>query len=148
MEVVDTQTTPVAASTNQGEQEVVVEESVTPQPEEPIVVGSEEQVEYRDQDGNILGKEEVDALEKEGKVQFQTSYEVRTRLVDSDGQEIDDNAYAPPHPDVEGQDPQTLGNADAAEKNEPASVDGEEKSVEQEDQGKAKPASEGYEATK
>lgn len=72
---------------------------------------------------------------------------MRTRLVDADGQEIDDNDYAPPHPDVEGQDPQTAENPNAQEGNEPASVDGEEKSVEQEDQGKAKPASDGNEAT-
>lgn len=67
--------------------------------------------------------------------------------MDPNGQEIDDNAYAPPHPDVEGQDPQTPENPDAQEGSEPASVEGDEKSVEQEDQGKPKPASEGNEAT-
>ena len=148
------QQTPAAISTKQAEQaEVVVEEkipdsSVTPEPSEPVVLGTEERVEYRDQNGNLLNKDEVDALEKEGNVKFQTSYEVRTRLVDPDGHEIPDNAYAPPHPDVEGQNPETGGNPDAdTEGNQPASVDGEEKSVEQKDQGQAKPASEGNEAT-
>ena len=48
---------------------------------------TEEQVEYRDEDGNILNEEEVKALE--GKVSFSTRYETRTRLVDADGNEVE-----------------------------------------------------------
>jgi dolichyl-phosphate-mannose-protein mannosyltransferase len=78
-------------------------------------VHTEERVEYRDQDGNLLNEEQVKALE--GKVEFKTRYETRTRVVDAQGNEILLPAgaevpqeqeqpaappVAPPHPDVEG----------------------------------------------
>lgn len=50
------------------------------------IVHSEERIEYRDQDGNLLDEEQVKALE--GKVEFHTRYETRTKLLDVDGNEI------------------------------------------------------------
>lgn len=50
------------------------------------VIHSEERIEYRDQDGNLLDEEQVKALE--GKVEFHTRYETRTKLLDADGNEI------------------------------------------------------------
>lgn len=78
---------------------------------------TEERVEYRDQDGNLLNEEQVKALE--GKVEFKTRYETRTRVIDAQGNEIllppgeqapqaqeqepvAPAGVAPPHPDVEG----------------------------------------------
>lgn len=49
---------------------------------------TEEKVEYRDEEGNLLDEEQVKALE--GKVSFSTRYETRTRLVDPDGNEIEE----------------------------------------------------------
>lgn len=48
---------------------------------------TEEKVEFRDEDGNLLDEEQVKALE--GKVSFSTRYETRTRLVDAAGNEIE-----------------------------------------------------------
>jgi dolichyl-phosphate-mannose-protein mannosyltransferase len=83
------------------------------------MVHTEERVEYRDQDGNLLNEEQVKALE--GKVEFKTRYETRTRVVDAQGNEVllppgeqvpqaqeqeqeqaEAAGVAPPHPDVEG----------------------------------------------
>lgn len=115
------------------------------------VIAEEERVEYRDQDGNLLNEEQVKALE--GKVEFKTRYETRTRVVDADGNEVyvdvesEEKEVAPPHPDVEGVDPNTRGQAvrlddpivgEAAE-----SVEGEREAVWKE----ARPGSEGSEAT-
>lgn len=47
---------------------------------------TEEVYEYRDQNGRLLDDEEVKALE--GKVSFSTRYETRTRLVDTQGNEL------------------------------------------------------------
>ncbi|KAK1810896.1 Dolichyl-phosphate-mannose--protein mannosyltransferase 1 [Friedmanniomyces endolithicus] len=47
---------------------------------------TEEKVEYRDEEGNLLDEEQVKALQ--GKVSFTTRYETRTRLVDAAGKEI------------------------------------------------------------
>lgn len=47
---------------------------------------TEERIEYRDDQGNLLDEEQVKALE--GKVSFSTRYETRTRLVDAQGNEI------------------------------------------------------------
>lgn len=49
---------------------------------------TEEKVEYRDEEGNLLDEEQVKALE--GKVSFSTRYETRTRLVDQMGNEIEE----------------------------------------------------------
>ncbi|KAH9905316.1 dolichyl-phosphate-mannose-protein mannosyltransferase 1 [Xylariomycetidae sp. FL2044] len=113
------------------------------------LLGKEEKIEYRDQDGNLLNEEQVKALE--GKVEFKTRYETRTRVVDANGNEVllppEEQAgagVAPPHPDVEGADQQTKKIAlDDPLPEASSSKDGEkeaEKSV-------PKPASEGNEAT-
>lgn len=49
---------------------------------------TEEKVEFRDENGNLLNEEQVKAME--GKVSFSTRYETRTRLVDQAGNEIHD----------------------------------------------------------
>ncbi|KAF4119890.1 dolichyl-phosphate-mannose-protein mannosyltransferase [Geosmithia morbida] len=130
------------------------------QPEEPPAVSAsppepqavEEKVEYRDQDGNLLNAEQVQALRDAGEVRFETKYEVRTRVVDEDGNDVDaeesDSAetVAPPHPDIENVDQETV-QADEPESNTNdilASRDGEKESLQKE----PKPASEGQDATK
>lgn len=50
------------------------------------VLSREERVEYRDDKGNLLNEEQVKALQ--GKVEFKTRYETRTRVVDDQGNEI------------------------------------------------------------
>ncbi len=132
--------------------------NVTPQAAaDPSVIGREERVEYRDQDGNLLNDEQVAALQ--GKVSFETRYETRTRVVDAAGNEIGDGpagaeGFAPPHPDVEGRNPETAGDrreGEAREQPATASVGddiGKEEKVEKAKGGKPRPASEGNEATK
>ncbi|KAL1963755.1 hypothetical protein VTN77DRAFT_7821 [Rasamsonia byssochlamydoides] len=126
--------------------------AVTPQPEQPHIIGREERVEYRDQAGNLLNEEQVASLKKEGKVSFQTKYETQTRVIDANGRETKKVEHAPPHPDVEGQNPQTGSNGkgdEGAVGNKPASAAGQDKSVRNEGQpGKPKPASDSNEATK
>lgn len=80
------------------------------------VLSREERVEYRDQDGNLLDPEQVKALE--GKVEFRTRYETRTRIVDAYGNEIavhgeGEDARAVPLPPPPGYAPQDAGNAGA-----------------------------------
>ncbi|KAI0172433.1 glycosyltransferase family 39 protein [Hypoxylon sp. FL1284] len=120
------------------------------EPQGQKVLAREEKVEYRDQDGNLLNEEQVKALE--GKVEFKTKYETRTRVVDANGDEVDvpvdelaAAGVAPPHPDVEGANQETKKGVrdDPIPKEASSSKDGEkeaEKSV-------PKPASEGNEAT-
>lgn len=118
------------------------------EPQGQKVIGKEERVEYRDQDGNLLNEEQVKALE--GKVEFKTRYETRTRVVDANGNEVPgaDVPVAPPHPDVEGAESSTKQKAPEApavdaEQNAVKSRDGEkEKEAE-----KPKPGSEGNDAT-
>jgi dolichyl-phosphate-mannose-protein mannosyltransferase len=98
-----------------------------------------------------------------GKVSFKTRYETRTRIVDAQGNEIyeglvdahgveEQAGVAPPHPDVEGRNPETQQGSEAAEVSDaPPTVEvvedqQKEKSVEQEKQ-EAKPASEAQAAT-
>lgn len=108
----------------------------------------EERIEYRDQNGNILNEEQVKSLE--GKVEFKTRYETRTRILDSEGnellaEELANSGVAPPHPDVEGLDSQTVKKADGEE-----SVPPVKESVEGDHEAKAKaakPASEKNEAS-
>ncbi|KAJ2906029.1 Dolichyl-phosphate-mannose--protein mannosyltransferase 1 [Zalerion maritima] len=91
-----------------------------PLPDNQKLLKREERVEYRDQDGNVLDPELVKELE--GKVEFKTRYETRTRVVDAFGNEIQEpqggwskdldqdqarDPVAPPHPDVEGADSET-----------------------------------------
>ena len=105
------------------------------------MVGYEEKVEYRDQNGNLLDEKQIEDLK--GKVDFQTKYETRTRVVDEAGNEVE--GVAPPHPDVEGVDKETVAKADDGKKpkDAAASRDGEKEA----ERAKAKPASEGKEAT-
>ncbi|KKA29200.1 hypothetical protein TD95_000934 [Thielaviopsis punctulata] len=128
--------------------------SDAPQIPKQRLVQREEKVEYRDQDGNLLDPEMVKSLE--GKVEFQTRYETRTRVVDVNGNEIPEPEggwpaeqlagavpVAPPHPDVEGVDRETkqgAGSVVPAEQFESAEQ-------EHESESKPKPASEGNEAT-
>ncbi|KAK5109557.1 hypothetical protein LTR62_006908 [Meristemomyces frigidus] len=53
----------------------------------PGLQSVEEKVEYRDDKGNLLNDEQVAALV--GQVSFSTRYETRTRMVDAQGNEID-----------------------------------------------------------
>lgn len=82
------------------------------------IIGREERIEYRDEDGNLLNEDEVAALD--GAVSFQTRYETKTRLVDEQGNEIGYNqaegGVAPPHPDVENVDAKTKGRAGESRK--------------------------------
>ncbi|KAI1339270.1 dolichyl-phosphate-mannose-protein mannosyltransferase 1 [Xylariaceae sp. FL0016] len=118
-------------------------------PQGQKVLGREEKIEYRDQDGNVLNEEQVKALE--GKVEFKTRYETRTRVVDANGNEIYNQAeevfdapVAPPHPDVQGADQETKKIA----KDDPIPEASSSKDGEKEAEKKApKPASEGNEAT-
>jgi dolichyl-phosphate-mannose-protein mannosyltransferase len=98
-----------------------------------------------------------------GKVSFKTRYETRTRIVDGQGHEIyeglvdahggeEEAGVAPPHPDVEGRNPETQQDSEPAEASDvPPTVEVEEdqqkeKSIEQ-DKQEAKPASEAQAAT-
>lgn len=118
----------------------------------PEVINKQEKIEFRDQDGNLLDEAQVEELK--GKVEFQTKYETRTRVVDEAGNELEMpeggwpegySPVAPPHPDVEGVDKETVKvNAEAeAPKDADASKDGEKEA----EVSKAKPASEGKKAT-
>lgn len=79
------------------------------------VIAREEKIEFRDEDGNVLDEEQVKELERRGDISFKTKYETRTRIVDQYGNEVKDDiveggppeAPHPPHPDVEGVDPET-----------------------------------------
>lgn len=130
-------------------------------PKDLPIVSKEERVEYRDEKGRILDEEEVKALE--GKVSFKTRYETRTRVVDAQGNEIHEalvdareeegQGVAPPHPDVEGRNPETKEQGEPApEASEaPPTVEvaedvQKEKSVEQQVK-EPKPASEAKVAT-
>ena len=127
--------------------------SPLPLPPGHSIVSKEEKVEYRDQDGNLLDSEQVKALE--GKVSFKTRYETRTRLVDAAGNELqpDSAGVAPPHPDVDNVDQETVDVPEPAAKDGPASQrdvtadEKKEESIENAKQSVAKPASEGNEAT-
>jgi len=131
-------------------------ENVTPQPSvENAQIKKEEKIEYRDQDGNLLNEDQLSSLE--GKVSFQTRYETRTRVVDAQGNEVDEGpvgaeGFAPPHPDVD-REPETAAEVDENDGREyPATASpeddvGKEKSVERKDGGKPKPGSEAKEAT-
>jgi dolichyl-phosphate-mannose-protein mannosyltransferase len=132
----------VATSTS----EAVPAEAVTPKkPEEGNIIGREEKIEYRDQNGNLLGEEAVAALLKEGRAKFETKYETRTRVVDDQGNEIP--PVAPDHPDVQGQNPDTKGIPEE-KASQPAAAQAEPESSEGERKNEAQPASDANEATK
>jgi dolichyl-phosphate-mannose-protein mannosyltransferase len=112
------------------------------------VIAQEEKVEYRDQDGNLLDEAQVQALLAEGKASFQTKYETRTKLVDEHGNEVNPSDIAPPHPDVEGQNPQTKGVPEEQANVSPADAEAGGSVKKGDDDSKAKPASDASEATK
>jgi dolichyl-phosphate-mannose-protein mannosyltransferase len=137
----------------EGQDPVVTSE---PQLPDSTFIGREQRVEYRDENGNVLDAELVSMLSKEGKVSLQTRYQTQTRVIDADGNEIIKHVHAgehaPPHPDVEGQNPETnrKGNngEESVARNEPASAAGSEKSVyDEKEASAAKPASENQAAT-
>jgi dolichyl-phosphate-mannose-protein mannosyltransferase len=130
-------------------------------PSDLPVVSKEERVEYRDEHGRILNEDEVAALAD--KVSFKTRYETRTRVVDAQGNEIyeglvdaheaaEEHGVAPPHPDVEGRNPETQEAGEVAEASDvPPTVEAvedqkKEQSIERE-ANEAKPASEQQAAT-
>lgn len=126
------------------------EANVTPQAKYPHLRGSKARVEFRDEHGNVLDEDLVSSLRQEGKVSFETRYETKTRLAHGHQVDIVDGQVAPPHPDVEGQNPETVHDQEMRPADDsPASAAGGERSVEKaESQEEAKPASEGNEATK
>ncbi|KAH7119820.1 Dolichyl-phosphate-mannose-protein mannosyltransferase-domain-containing protein [Dendryphion nanum] len=124
------------------------------------ILSKEEKIEYRDENGRVLNDEEVAALA--GKVSFKTRYETRTRIIDGNGNEIyealvdqrdgEGPGVAPPHPDVEGRNPETKENSGEAEASEAPptveAVDDQKKERSVENQKKdPKPASEAQAAT-
>lgn len=148
-------------STNKG-QEAVTPQAAAPS-EQMKPLGKEERVEYRDQDGNLLGEEEVQSLMAEGKASFSTKYETETKLVDEYGNIVPNQegakgaksaqsveSVAPEHPDSEGADPDTSGPAEASRK--PASAEVPVVPAENKEENlsspEAQPASEASEATK
>lgn len=115
----------------------------------PKLKGSVARVEYRDQNGKVLDENLVASLRAEGKVKFETRYEAGHPLENAHEVPIVDGQLAPPHPDVQGQNPETASAPeDIVPPESPASVaDGNERSVEQPSSMEAKPASEGNDAT-
>jgi dolichyl-phosphate-mannose-protein mannosyltransferase len=144
-------TVPAAqAPTNRVEMDDTV---VTPQPHQPgdlRIIGREEKIEYRDEDGNLLNEEQVKSLIAEGSASLQTKYETRTRIVDANGNEIPmPSPHAPEHPDVQGQNPDTKGVPESEGKSEPAQAQVPSgQSINKGQDGKPKPASDANEATK
>ncbi|KAJ5335334.1 hypothetical protein N7452_007737 [Penicillium brevicompactum] len=116
----------------------------------PKIQGSMARVEYRDQNGQVLDENLVASLRAEGKVKFETRYDAGHKMENAHEVPIVDGQLAPPHPDVQGQNPET-GSApeDSVPPESPASVvEGNERSVEKPISMEAKPASEGNDATK
>lgn len=112
------------------------------------MIAQEEKVEYRDQNGNLLDEAQVQALLADGKASFETKYETRTKLVDEMGNEVNPSDIAPPHPDVEGQNPDTRGIPEGFANTSPAEASAGGSVRKGEDNGKAKPASDASAATK
>ncbi|KAI8627034.1 hypothetical protein F5Y19DRAFT_186057 [Xylariaceae sp. FL1651] len=140
---------PVAAN-EEGSPNGIISGAPKFEPQGQKVVAREEKVEYRDQDGNLLNEEQVKALE--GKVEFKTRYETRTRVIDADGnevlmppEELAGAGVAPPHPDVQGANQETKKVAydDPIPKEASSSKDGEKEA----ERSAPKPASDGNEAT-
>ena len=146
------QTGAVPTSTDEQQKQEASESSqldsnVTPEPVAQNEIAREQKIEYRDADGNLLDEEQVSSLAEEGQVTFKTTYETRTRRVDANGNEVEEpEQHAPQHPDAEGQNPDTSGNAEA--RSQPASAAGKGLSKGNDDAGKPKPASDANEATK
>ncbi|PLN82153.1 PMT-domain-containing protein [Aspergillus taichungensis] len=132
----------------QEKQEEAAEANVTPKAHKP---GTRARVEYRDQDGNLLDEEFVSQLAKDGKVHFETRHETQTRLEHAHEVDMVDGKVAPPappHPDVEGQNPETVGKEPPIVEDGPASAAGQGSPLGQEERSpEPKPAEEPNEAT-
>lgn len=98
------------------------EANVTPQADAGST--TEEKIEYRDENGRLLDEEEVKALE--GKVSFSTRYETRTRLVDQQGNQIDEGPLVEEAgvagTIADGENPETGGAAQADASKAPPNV--------------------------
>ncbi|CBF76842.1 hypothetical protein AN4761.2 [Aspergillus nidulans FGSC A4] len=114
----------------------------------PKIRGTQARVEYRDQQGNILDEAVVDSLRKEGKISIETRHETRTRLEHGHLVDVVDGKVAPPHPDVEGQNPETQDKPEEIVDDSPASAADAGSSVGEPNSPEPKPASEGNEATR
>lgn len=145
---------------NDGQQQVADGEagiSGAPEVQSASLLRKHERIEYRDQHGNILNEEQVKELE--GKVEFKTKYETKTRVVDEYGNEVrvdldangevvgEPEVVAPPHPDVQNVDQETR-KEQQAEHEQHEGVAGDAKADEsvkgerEAEQKKPKPASE------
>ena len=121
--------------------------SVTPEAQ-PSLKGKKARVEYRDENGNVLPESLVSSLRQNEKVKFETRFEYRSRLANGHEVDVVDGKVAPPHPDVEGQNPQTVQDDERRPVEDvQAPVPGDGKSSEESNSPEAKPASEGNEAT-
>lgn len=121
--------------------------NITPEAQ-PSLRGNKARVEYRDANGNVLDESLVSSLRNDAKVQFETRYEFRSRL--SNGHEVDvvDGKVAPPHPDVQGQEPETVRKEKRRPVEDiPAPAPGKESSVDDSNSPEPKPVNEGNEAT-
>lgn len=129
------------------DQEAVTAKAAAPAQQQ--IIGREEKVEYRDQDGRLLGDEEVSSLMSEGKVSFSTKYETQTKLVDELGNLLPgQEQIAPEHPDAEGANPDTKGSSQASRQPGDADVSLQESGNREEILKMPKPASDASEATK
>lgn len=131
--------------------------NITPSAQ-PSLRGKKARVEFRDQNGNVLDEALVAQLQQEGKVSIESRFEYRSRL--SNGHEVDvvdgkvapafPDAPAPAHPDVDGQNPETMERQKPwpAEDGPAPAAAGDESSLGQESSSpQPEPASEGHEAT-
>ncbi|CAI6086799.1 unnamed protein product [Clonostachys chloroleuca] len=130
--------------------EVKAPEAKAPVEEVKVVAAEEQVVEYRDQNGNLLNEEQVKSL-REQSAEFSTKLETETQVAEDIAKEQPQSVeseppvVAPPHPDVEGLNSETVKNDEKVEipQDAAASRDGEKEA----EQKQAKPASEGQEAT-
>ena len=82
-------------------------------------IAAEEKIEYRDEEGNLLDEDQVQALA--GKVSFSTRYETRTRLVDENGNEVADDGGVEGTV-IDGAEPGTANDAAEGEASKPGHV--------------------------
>lgn len=144
----DAKPTVPSAQVSTGKGDEAVTSSAAAPVQQQKVLGKEERVEYRDQDGNLLDQEQVASLMAEGKASFSTKYETETKLVDEFGNLVQDpKSVAPEHPDVDGQNPDTKGSSDASRKPAKADIPSEPAEDKQVKSPEAQPASEASEAT-
>lgn len=144
------------------EQEAVTAQAQAAPIDGQQVIGSEERVEYRDQDGNLLNEDEVAQLMAEGLASFSTKYETETKLVDQFGNIIPESergqyesksgaakpeSVAPEHPDVEGQNPDTKGATEGNSKPAAVEIPAQPAANEAEKSPEAEPESDSVEAT-